>query len=169
MENFSIINLPPERWEEYKALRLEGLQSDPFAFGRTYEEEVNKTKAEWQERLEENEDEFLLFAEADGKLIGMVGSYFETKSKAQHIANLIAFYVNPDYRGKGVGEALLQAAIKRIVETGRIHKIRLSVNVTQTPAIEAYKKVGFEQVGYFKDEIFAGGKYVDQIMMEKLI
>lgn len=169
MPFFSIITLPPERWEEYRALRLEALQNDPFAFGSSYEEQTEKPREYWQERLEEKEDEFLLFAEAGGDLVGMVGSYLETKLKVRHIANLVAFYVTSSYRGKGVGEALLQAALNRIAETDRIHKIRLSVNVTQEPAIELYKKAGFEQVGYFKDELFVDGKYCDQIAMEKLI
>lgn len=40
MKDIQIIKLPPERWNEYKTLRLRALQDDPQAFGSSYAKEV---------------------------------------------------------------------------------------------------------------------------------
>ncbi len=170
MKNYSIIVLPLARWEEYRTLRLEALQVEPYAFGKSYEEEVENSSEVWQNKLTQNSDlGFYLFAESGGKLIGMIGCDYETKLKIRHIATLKAYYVSINARSQGIGRVLLEVSLKRIKKIQKIHKIRLSVNVLQTKAIALYKKFGFEQVGYFKDELFVEGKYLDQIMMEKFL
>ena len=49
MNKIQIIKLPPERWNEYKALRLRALQDDPQAFGSSYAKEVTYSDEKWQE------------------------------------------------------------------------------------------------------------------------
>jgi len=40
MDNIKIIKLTPERWEEYKNLRLEALKNSPTAFASSYEDNI---------------------------------------------------------------------------------------------------------------------------------
>ena len=46
-----IKKLLPERWKEFKELRLFALQNDPLAFGSSYEEEINFPDDFWKNRL----------------------------------------------------------------------------------------------------------------------
>ncbi|MBI2011554.1 hypothetical protein HYS91_02180 [Candidatus Daviesbacteria bacterium] len=52
MDKIEIIKLNPNRWEEYKELRLQALKENPEAFGSTYEEAADKPDKEWKSRLE---------------------------------------------------------------------------------------------------------------------
>lgn len=55
------------------------------------------------------------------------------------------FAVHPQYRGKGVGKALLEFAVRYSVEQ-KAKAIRLDVYEHNTPAIGLYKKCGFQYV-----------------------
>lgn len=61
------------------------------------------------------------------------------------------FYVQPRHHGKGVGKALLAAALERCRELGAT-SVWLTTNAENAPAISFYLKQGFEHVGktYFR-------------------
>lgn len=106
-----ITRLPQERWREYRELRLAALKTDPEAFSSSYEEEAKFSVGKWKERMKG-----VVFALAEGEPIGMVGYAFKDKAKTSHIAHVYSVYVAPEHRGKGVGGALLKAAIAGIRE-----------------------------------------------------
>lgn len=54
------------------------------------------------------------------------------------------------FRGEGVGEALMRAIIGEAKESA-LKRIVLEVRVSNTPAIELYKKVGFTSLGIRKN------------------
>ena len=63
-----------------------------------------------------------------------------------NLAEIFQMWVNPKYRGMGVGEKLLQAAI----ECARNHsmdRISLEVTVTNSAAAAFYQSQGFQQAG----------------------
>ena len=75
----NIIKLDPSRWSEYKALRLESLETEPYAFLGTVSEENAYPNTEWQERLEKSlmpNEHLMLFAEKAGIIVGMIGILF---------------------------------------------------------------------------------------------
>jgi len=57
--------------------------------------------------------------------------------------------VHPDYRKKGLATSLLQRAFEICKKKG-IAKSFLDVKVSNTPAIELYKKFGYVQIGVRK-------------------
>ena len=69
-------------------------------------------------------------------------------------ANLGNIAVAPEFRSKGVGEAMLDFILARVVEQGMVH-IYLEVRVTNEPAIRLYQKKGFRKIGvrkrYYRD------------------
>ncbi len=62
--------------------------------------------------------------------------------------NNIAFH--PDYRGRGLGEALTRHVIETVRKAGATF-VTLEVRPSNTPAVSLYKKLGFEILGTRKN------------------
>ncbi len=58
--------------------------------------------------------------------------------------------VHPDFRGKGIGEALMRYAIAKVKERGATF-VTLEVRVSNGSAVRLYKKLGFEVLGVRKN------------------
>jgi ribosomal protein S18 acetylase RimI-like enzyme/general stress protein 26 len=95
-------------------------------------------------------DDFCLVAEENGKIIGAAWSRILPQDGKRGYGNIdphtpeLAISVLPDYRGKGVGTALLTALFDTLAEH---HYSRLSLSVQkENPAFRLYRRVGFEIV-----------------------
>jgi ribosomal-protein-alanine N-acetyltransferase len=112
----------------------------------------------WSERtyrleLKKNRAAHLLIAETgacdEKRVIGYVGFWYVIDEA--HISTLA---VHPDYRGKGVGENLLIAALKEAVSLG-CSIATLEVRASNKIAVSLYQKFDFEIVGrragYYRD------------------
>jgi ribosomal protein S18 acetylase RimI-like enzyme len=167
-EDLKIIKLPVGRWQEYKELRLKALKQDAVAFGSAYQEVVLRDDEYWKTKLT-SEQSISLFAEVNGKLVGMIAAYWEKDMKLKHIANIASVYVDQDYRGLKIGKRLMQEIFNQILLNKNIIKIKLSVVTTQQPAINLYQSFGFEIIGTTKKELLIAGKYYDEYLLEKLL
>ncbi len=58
--------------------------------------------------------------------------------------------VHPDFRGRGVGEALMRHVIDKVRASGATF-VTLEVRVSNRPAVTLYKKLGFEILGERKN------------------
>jgi L-amino acid N-acyltransferase YncA len=79
-----------------------------------------------------------------------------------------SIYVERAWRGKGVGRVLLE----RLVALGRehgYHKLVLSAFPTNDAGMALYQKLGFRTVGIYKEQGQLDGRWVDTIVMEKLL
>lgn len=173
MENIKIINnISPDRFEEYKNIRIEALENIPQAFGSTVEEELKKEDSVWIEILQkslENKDEFLVFAEIEGSLAGMMRAYREQSQKCAHNASIVSVYVNKKYQGKGLSSLLMESLIEKIKINTEILRLELMVVTTQISAISLYKKFGFEIVGTLHKNVSVNGVFYDEHIMERFI
>ena len=80
----------------------------------------------------------------------------------------ISVYVERSWRGKGVGRALLE----KLTELGRqhgFHKLVLSAFPGNAGGMALYAKSGFRTVGIYHEQGQLAGKWVDTIVMEKLL
>ena len=92
-----------------------------------------------------NENAHFLAAVSESKVIGYIGAH-EICGEA-YITNVA---VLPDYRRLGIGEALIDAATNGAF--GRnCEFISLEVRISNIPAIELYKKQGYNVVGQRKN------------------
>jgi predicted GNAT family acetyltransferase len=114
MSDFKIIQLLPEQWRCYREIRLESLREEPQAFGSAYADMAQRPPAYWQGRLVDaarGEVSWLLFAQEGGRLVGMIGAFYD---EIQETANIVSVYVSIGARGKGAGETLMEAILSEI-------------------------------------------------------
>jgi len=87
------------------------------------------------------ENSLFLVAKAEGKICGYIGSY--SALDEGYITNVA---VNPDFRRRGVGKALVGELIRQGKEKG-LSFLTLEVRESNEGAIALYSDLGFENVG----------------------
>ncbi|MEO0337320.1 MAG: GNAT family N-acetyltransferase, partial [Pseudomonadota bacterium] len=74
--------------------------------------------------------------------------------------------VHPQWRGQGIGRALLQAAVDYCVAHPLIRKFELGVIEQNSKALALYESFGFREEGRSKRGFFSDDKkYLDEILM----
>lgn len=149
----------------YHALRLQALQESPTAFGSSYEQEACLPMTDFAARLCPTDPVNGVFGAFDGtkeRLIGMLGFSCESRLKRAHIGTLWSMYVVPEFRSRGVGAALLDAALSHAKGLGILRQIVLSVTANNKAASSLYKSRGFQPFGFERDALFVDGAYFDE-------
>lgn len=159
-----IIQISPDRWQEYRDLRIQALKECPQSFLSTPEEAMKESAEFWQKK-----SKTMFFAEVEGKLVGMIGGYQDEKQKLEHTFNIVSFYVASDFRHQGVGRALFQHILDYAQQKPEVEKYQLGVAHTQSNAIKLYESFGFVIVGTMKDHIKVGDQVFDKHVMEKYL
>lgn len=80
----------------------------------------------------------------------------------------LSVYVARERRGTGVGSALL-LALERIAKANEFHKIVLFALASNDAGTRLYRRVGYSEVGVFREQGRLDGKLVDVIAMEKIL
>lgn len=137
----------------YKALRDAMLAAHPEAFTSDAETEVQRDLASYRSRLTGGGTLFTLLALEGGRLVGALTCEREPRRKVQHIAHLVGMMVATDCRGRGIGQALLAAALQRLQATPGLGQVTLSVTSGNTAAIRLYESQGFVRYGRLPDAI----------------
>jgi RimJ/RimL family protein N-acetyltransferase len=90
----------------------------------------------------EGDDTIVLVAEAGGEPVGQLGLHLARYGVAD-----LGMVVAPNWRGRGVGTALMAEAVERARAAGA-HKIALQVWPHNAAAIALYERFGFQREGY---------------------
>jgi tRNA threonylcarbamoyladenosine biosynthesis protein TsaB len=106
-----------------------------------------------------NELSKYVVAKIDGKIVGYGGMW--SIIDEGHITNIA---VHADYRGQGIGNAIVKSLIK-IAKENNVARMTLEVRPTNIAAIDLYKKYGFEVAGLRKNYYFDTGE--DALIMWK--
>ena len=110
----------------------------------------------------------VVVAEDGGRVVAW-GSLnpFSPRDAYRHVADF-SIYVARSHRGKGVGKVLLARLVQLAREHG-YHKMVLSAFPFNAAGMALYEKVGFRTVGTYKEQGLLDGRWVDTIVMEKLL
>jgi L-amino acid N-acyltransferase YncA len=110
----------------------------------------------------------VMVAEAAGRVVGW-GSLnaFNPRRAYDHVADF-SLYVEREWRGRGVGRRLLEALIARARVLG-YHKLVLSAFPFNEAGMQVYVRAGFRQVGIYREQGLLDGKWVDTIIMERIL
>jgi putative acetyltransferase len=76
--------------------------------------------------------------------------------------------VRDSWQGKGVGTALMAAAIDVADNWWQVRRVHLEVYTDNEPAVALYRKFGFEVEGTLRQDAFREGEYVDSYVMARL-
>jgi putative acetyltransferase len=123
----------------------------------------------WRKRISEKpESLYALVACADGEVVGDLGlETYPTRWRRRHVGE-IGMAVRDDWQGRGIGTALMEAALDLADNWLNLTRIELEVYTDNTAAIALYKKFGFEIEGTHRCFAFRGGKFVDAYSMARL-
>jgi L-phenylalanine/L-methionine N-acetyltransferase len=123
----------------------------------------------WRKRLAEvPAEDCLLVATIDGEVVGNLGLHAASKSpRRRHVGNL-GMAVRDDRMGRGVGTALLRAAIELADGWLNYQRLELTVYTDNLAALHLYRKFGFAIEGTCRAYAFRDGKYVDAYAMARL-
>jgi L-phenylalanine/L-methionine N-acetyltransferase len=124
---------------------------------------------QWRKRLTEPpEGYFSLVACVEQDVVGQLGLHtFPNRFRRRHVGQ-IGMAVRDDWQGKGVGTALMEAAVDLADKWLNLTRLELEVYTDNAPAIRLYKKFGFTVEGTLAQFAFRDGQYVDSYLMARL-
>ena len=112
--------------------------------------------------------DYLLVATIDGEVVGNLGLHAASKSPRRKHVGSIGMAVRDDRQGRGVGTALLQAAIELADGWLNYQRLELWVYTDNLAALHLYRKFGFAIEGTCRAYAFRDGTYVDAYAMARL-
>jgi putative acetyltransferase len=123
----------------------------------------------WRKRIaEQAPEDYFLVAEVKGEVVGNLGLHATSRSpRRRHVAH-VGMSVRDDWHRRGVGSALLAAALDIADNWLNYQRIELTVYTDNAPALALYRKFGFEIEGTLRQYAFRNGVYVDAYTMARL-
>ena len=109
-----------------------------------------------------------LVAEVAGEFVGELSCRGGTRSPMRH-AVVLGMAVRAGWRNRGIGTALLSAALDWARGTGVVTRVELSVYEENARAIRLYEKFGFVIEGRRRGAIRHRGRLVDDLVMARLL
>jgi ribosomal protein S18 acetylase RimI-like enzyme len=139
----SVEALGPHEGRRLRRLRLAALQADPDAFYRTHAAEVDQPETFWDAWLG-RDGSCVVVAVLDGHDVGLAGLVPDRHAPGE--LAVVAFWVAPAARGRGVGRALLADLERRGRALGAA-ALTLEVADDNEAAVRLYAAAGFEPTG----------------------
>jgi len=122
----------------------------------------------WRKRLSEfPADQYLLVATIAGEVVGNLGLHAAAKSPRRRHVGYVGMAVRDDRQGRGVGTALLRAAIELADGWLNYQRLELTVYTDNLAALHLYRKFGFTIEGTCRAYAFRDGSYVDAYAMAR--
>ena len=122
----------------------------------------------WRKRIEEGAPtDYLLVAELDGRVVGNVGLHAASPSPRRRHVGMLGMCVHDAWQHRGVGTALLSAAIDLADNWIGYSRLELTVYTDNDAAVALYRKFGFEVEGTARRYALRAGAFVDAFMMAR--
>ena len=150
-----------EDLDAYVALRRRSLLEEPLSFGASPADDFAASPEALRASLG-RAPEWMLFGAFEEDLAGAAGLLRDRHVKAAHIVHLWGMYVVPPHRGRGLGQALLEACIRHARSLDGVTAIHLGVTSAAAEARRLYERAGFRLWGTQRDALRHEGHAVDE-------
>lgn len=156
--------LTPDDAAAYAVLRREMLRDSPLAFAASESTDVGVDAVKMAQRLSDPASR-ILGAFAAGALVGAAGVMRQPHPKMAHRAYIWGVYVTPEFRGRGVGEMIMRAAIDTARAWPDVDSVGLSVSAETHRARRLYERLGFVAWGVEPGALRWEGRAYDEVHM----
>ena len=92
-----------------------------------------------------------LFLVAIDSNSGRIVGYVSAVIRRSGYGHIVSICVDPDYRRRGVGRALMLEVERRLREIFSVCNVRLEVRISNYPAINLYRSLGYRAVEVIED------------------
>ncbi len=123
----------------------------------------------WKNRLAETpKNSYVLVSEVEGRVLGNLGLFVSTNSPRRQHSAYIGMAVHDEWHGKGLGKAMLEAALDLSDNWLNLSRLELTVFVNNQRAVGLYEKFGFVREGVLTKYAFTNGEYQDVYSMARI-
>jgi ribosomal protein S18 acetylase RimI-like enzyme len=150
----------------FRRLRLFGLQESPTAFGSSYKQAKKIPLKEHAKRLNLTRSEGVVVGAFEkNQLVGIGGLLRHDGIKERHKAFVWGMYVQPEFRKRGIGRAILNRLVATAVSIKGLIIVKLAVESSNIPAKKLYESFGFRIIGREPKALCVDGVFFDEDFM----
>ncbi len=147
-----------------REIRLKGLKDHPENFGADHDHEAVQPLDWWKRRIASGNG----FGAWEGDvLVGIISFARQAEKKHAHQGVIGGFYVRPAHRGRGIGDALMKAALEEAIKS--VEHVTLTVTASNAGAIRLYERNGFKTVGRLIASIRVDSVDHDELSMHRRV
>ncbi len=147
----------------FRELRLTALASAPEAFGSSYAEEAAQSVESFHARIPDVGPDAIFGAFAEGWLVGTSGFAANQRAKHRHKGLLWGVFVQPQWRGRGLGERLVRHVIAHACE--HVLLLHATVGTSNQTARALYHRLGFVPYGIERQALCIDGVFYDEELL----
>lgn len=113
----------------------------------------------------EPENSAMFVAEEDARIVGLIGLLARQLAEERHTGEF-GLSVAREYRGRGIGTALIEALVEWASEHG-ITRIEAKSWANNPGSARLYKRMGFEEEGRARGAIIRDGELIDVVLLAR--
>lgn len=164
--NWHIAALGAQDALRYRDLMVEAYTLAADAFTSTPEERAAAPESWWARRIADPAGLAVAWGAFFGaQLVGSVAMEYYSKPKTAHKGHVIGMYLQPAFRGRGIAQGLLEAAIGHASQRPGIQVLTLTVTEGNEAAIRLYLQAGFVVFGTEPMAILTPGGFKGKVHM----
>jgi len=128
-----------------------------------------RTWEEQQRWFQEHRPPYAVFVATVGDTVAGWGSLspFRPRSGYRFTAE-DSIYVHQDFRGRGIGVALLGLLVEA-ARRGRFHTVMALIDGDNAVSVRLHERFGFRHVGTFREVGFKFGRWLDVVHMQRMV
>lgn len=155
---FVIENMRSEHWESVRAIYLEGIATGHATF---------ETEAPDWPRWDAAHHPFARFVALAGECVAGWAALSPVSSRKAYAGVAeVSVYVGAEFRGEGVGRALLEALISES-ETNGMWTLQAGIFPENAASVALHLACGFREVGRRERVAKLGGHWRDTVLLER--
>ena len=130
---------------------------------------TKEQQQQWYKRLQKDKSKivFAICGVIDSKHIGNVS--LDMIDSRHNNARFSIFIADKDVRGMGLGSEALSLLELYAHKELNLHKIWCKTDTNDSKVLRFYESLGFQQEAILKEHELKNGKYIDKIIMAKII